>query len=528
MSFSGRTLMRKISILACVLVAAAVFCGRASATVQVGVTEDAGKSDDGGVWFFSTLRDLGMTQNRITIAWDPSAPMTIRNQYEIDAWIPQAAIYGVQVVFAVVPLHARDLTSSPDAPAKFAQFCALLARTYPVVKDFVIGNEPNQPRFWQPQYDSSGHGVSGAAYEPVLAHSYDALKAVDPKIRVIGIGLSPRGNDNPRARDNVSISPTRFLRDLGVAYRASHRTKPLMDEFAFHPYPPQNVDGPDVGYNWPNIGLPDLARLKQDVWDTFYGTAQPTFQENTGNHAASGGLTLDLDEVGWEVAIPASLQPLYHGTETKRPIDEQTQAKYYSDTIRFVVCDPTVRTFSIFHLIDESDLERWQSGLFRVDLSKRPSYDAVKQAIHDTQGKCAGTYDTWTHTTSVINPNVLFVDALRRQPAWKRKWSLMASVGEEAAFRAGIFRVKGPKATAAERLAFARALAGRHTARPVLSAKGILRQNARRLVAFPRRRVKAGYYVYAVRLTATMNPARAKIYVARPIQVGTPRKRSPK
>jgi hypothetical protein len=203
------------------------------------------------------------------------------------------------------------------------------------------------------------------------------------------------------------------------------------------------------------------------------------------------------------VAIPASLLPLYHGTETKRPIDEQTQAKYYADAIRFVVCDPAVRTFSIFHLIDESDLERWQSGLLRVDRSRRPSYDAVKQAVHETQGRCSATYDSWTHTTSVVDPNAIFVDAARRQPARKRKCS-------------------------AERLAIARALAGRAAAQPVLSAKGILRQNASKRIAFPRRQVKPGYYVYALRLTATMNPARAKVYIGRPIQVGTPRPRGRK
>lgn len=71
----------------------------------------------------------------------------------------------------------------------------------------IVGNEPNQPRFWQPQFDSGGHGVSGAAYEALLARGYDALKEVDPTINVIGVGLSPRGGDNPRASGNVSTSP---------------------------------------------------------------------------------------------------------------------------------------------------------------------------------------------------------------------------------------------------------------------------------------------------------------------------------
>src|SRR5436190_22259895 len=106
----------------------------------------------------------------------------------------------------------------------------LRAHTNTIVKNYVIGNEPNQPRFWQPQFSSTGADLSGAAYEPLLAASYDALKAVDPSINVIGVGLSPRGNDNPFAKDNISTSPVRFLHDLGLAYRASKWNKPLMDE----------------------------------------------------------------------------------------------------------------------------------------------------------------------------------------------------------------------------------------------------------------------------------------------------------
>ena len=44
----------------------------------------------------------------------------------------------------------------------------------------IIGNEPNQPRFWQPQFNLDGSPASPAAYESLLARSYDALKGVDP------------------------------------------------------------------------------------------------------------------------------------------------------------------------------------------------------------------------------------------------------------------------------------------------------------------------------------------------------------
>ena len=43
------------------------------------------------------------------------------------------------------------------------------------------------------------------------------------------------------------------------------------------------------------------------------------------------------------------------------------------------------------------------------------------------------------------------------------------------------------------------------------------------LVYFPRRRLKPGLYVYAIRMSATTNSTRASVLVSRPFRVG-PRK----
>ena len=248
--------------LLCALVA--VVCttaGAARGALDIGVTEDGGKAD-GGAAFFATLQDIGLRVNRVSINWSPAAATTIAGQDEIASWLPQAQVSGTRVVFAIGPQSPKDLYTD-SAKAQFVAFVQQVARTFPTVKDFVIGNEPNQPRFWAPQFNGAGQALSAASYLPVLAGSYDALKTVDPSITVIGVGLSPRGNDQPHAKDNRSRSPVRFLHDLGVAYRASGRTKPLMDEFAFHPYPAHNTDSPEVGYTWPNAGLANLARIKQ-------------------------------------------------------------------------------------------------------------------------------------------------------------------------------------------------------------------------------------------------------------------------
>ena len=71
-------------------------------------------------------------------------------------------------------------------------------------------------------------GAAAPAYLRLLAATYDALKAASPDVRVWGGALAPRGVDRPNTgRD--TLSPTRFLRDLGEAYRASGRTLPVMD-----------------------------------------------------------------------------------------------------------------------------------------------------------------------------------------------------------------------------------------------------------------------------------------------------------
>jgi hypothetical protein len=515
--------VKKAWLVLCCACVALVLCAPAGASVSFGITEDTGVLGNPTL-FYSTLNDLGATENRIAISWDPAKPTSIPNQPALDVWVPQAAIRGVRVIFAVSPAHPRDVTASPAAMSQFAAFLAQLARTYPVVKDFVVGNEPNQPRFWQPQFDPAGKPASGIAYEPLLAAAYDALKGVDASINVIGIGLSPRGNDNPFAKDNVSISPIRFLHDIGVAYRASKRAKPLMDELGFHPYPNQNSDPPLKGYPWPKAGIPNLDRVKQAVWDAFNGTAQPTFAERGGRAVGGRPILLDLDETGWQVAITSALQHLYAGTESVTPIDEGTQAQYYADIVRFVSCDPNVRSLSFFHLVDERDLDRWQSGLIRIDDSKRPSYTSVKNAIAQTRGQCALTPPGWQHTTAVTGATVQF-GFLAKRATRNTIWRFRATAQEDATYIAGIFRLGGPKRSPAARRAVLRSLANPRS-KPLLRAVGTAKAYASTLVKLQKRGLKrSGWYVYGIRLAAKMNPRRANAFISRPFRVVGPVRR---
>ena len=85
--------MKKTLFVACCACAALAFCGRAAANVTFGITEDTGVLGDPTI-FYSTLNDLGATENRIAINWDPAQPTTIPNQPGLDYWLPQATIHA--------------------------------------------------------------------------------------------------------------------------------------------------------------------------------------------------------------------------------------------------------------------------------------------------------------------------------------------------------------------------------------------------------------------------------------------------
>jgi hypothetical protein len=508
------------------LLAALLIATSGHGAVRFGVTEDAGKyADDGGVSFFASLNDLGMTENRITVFWDPAHPTEIQEQAFLDRSLPVAAAAHVNVVFSVQPLHPTDVTSTPGGAREFADYVALLARTYPQVKEFIVGNEPNQPRFWRPQFSPRGRGLAAAAYEQMLALSYDALKSVDPAIDVVGLGLSPRGNDDPRARSNVSTSPVRFIHDLGVAYRASGRTRPIMDELAFHPYPnPSSANDPLLkGYQWPNAGVPNFARIKQAVWDAFAGTAQPTFAEGGSQLLAAPTvpppLTLVIDETGWQARIPTSARSAYTGRESSKTVDEATQARIYGDLVLFVECDPAVTALNLFHLVDERDLDRFQSGLIRADGSHRPSYDAVKEAIAETAGVCSGAPAVWRHSMAVAGSSASFG---RRVAGGARfGFGFDVTAKEAARFRAGIFHVRDGRGLSEDDRSWVDAALASSAPHPGLVSRssGSVRAYWARDVTFRARSLAPGWYVYAVRLAASMNPGRTSLLVGSPFRV---------
>jgi hypothetical protein len=499
------------------IVFAIVFAVPASATGSLGfgAGEDATKyADDGGAALFQRMRDLGMTENRVTVFWNANQPSTLQEAGFLDRMIPVASRLKIKIVFSVQPQPAIAFVANEKMRiALFADFLGMLARRYPSVREFVIGNEPNERLFLQPQHGPDGTIRSAATYEAILAASYDALKAVDRDIQVAGLALSPDGNDGKPGSDNESVSPVRFIAAVGDAYRASARVLPIMDSVDMHIYAAKNNWSLVKPRRWPNAGGADLDRIKQAFWDAFHGTGQPVFLDAAAPD--SRGPRVDdfppvrfrLDETATQVAIdPAKVPPaLYSGKENVPTVDEETQARYYRELIARVKCDPSVDSLLFFHLVDEPALQRFQSGLLRRNLSLRPAFAAVKDGIEAADTSCSDT-KAWRHATRVIGARAVF--DLATKASRVRVFGLTAAASEDADATAGIFRADAD----VPRLGDLRtALSTGPTTGAVLKTEKLIKANRAPRFEF-RGTLSPGRYVYAIWMRATLNPSRTSLF----------------
>ena len=148
----------------------------------------------------------GLKQNVMTVRFLPSSPMTIPDKSFLDAAVPAAVGAGIAPVFAVYPYPPSEIEAGIASPAAFGAWLDTVARTYPQVRTFIVGNEPNLNTFWRPQGDGSGTILSAASFGPFLAAGYDALKGVSSEFTVLGLGTR-RAATTPRLRQ---ARPRRF------------------------------------------------------------------------------------------------------------------------------------------------------------------------------------------------------------------------------------------------------------------------------------------------------------------------------
>jgi len=352
--------------------------------ITVGVLEDAVKLPDPRladerVAFASRA---GFNALDITTTWTPGQtqpdPAELHILHSVAKATDRHHLQLLITVYAPRPRYAPTTDSQQDV---YAHFLATLARDLPTVDGFAVWNEPNLNTFWLDQYGDTGDDIAAPAYEALLARTYDALKAVSPRIKVYGGNLAPRGfedADSPRP----THSPTQFIRDMGTAYRETGRTKPIMDVFALHPYQTRSAIPPGQPHTGTSLGFGDYDQLVALLGEAFDGTAQP-----------GSDLSIAYTEFGVQSLIPPAAQGSYTNLDSPLggdAVPEKTQADYYAQAFELAACQPNVVAVYIFHLFDEADLNRWQSGPYYTDTKPKSSLDAIASAAKKARdGKLA-------------------------------------------------------------------------------------------------------------------------------------------
>jgi len=341
----------------------------------VGAAEDAAK--DGGAIGADVKMSLaalaGFDTIRVTSIWHPGQRAIDDNERAtLQAVADSAVLHGIRLIVSVYPFGSRTVPQYATTRAQFAAYAASIPRLVPSIRYVIVGNEPNLNRFWLPQFTKAGLDAAASSYLGLLAQTYDAIKAAAPGTVVIGGSLAPRGSDNPELV-RATHSPTRFILDLGAAYRRSHRTRPVMDWFSIHPYLERSSLPPTFAHpRTTTISIADYDKLVALLGQAFDGTQQP-------------GSTLPIlyDEFGVQTSAPTDKRQLYSNHDLPSAgdtVDETTQGRYYRQALQLAACQKNVIGLLFFHVSDEADLDRWQSGVYYADDSPKSDLPVVKTA----------------------------------------------------------------------------------------------------------------------------------------------------
>ena len=352
--------------------------GRKTRTFLVGTVDDAlaQVSPHFAQAQVDVSRDAGFDAAAVSATWHRGERRPPAGLVRVLRNVSRASA-SARMKLAVVVWHGLG-SATPRTPAEradFAAYAAAVVQALPRLRYVIVGNEPNLSTFWKPQFGGGGRDVAARAYADLLARSYDAIKAARPGVRVLGGALSPRGADRPHG-SRPTHSPTAFIRDLGAAYRASGRRKPLMDAFAFHPYMLASRDSPTTPHpDNTTVTLADYPKLVALLREAFHGTAQPGER-----------LPIFYTEFGVQTRVPAPKRRFYVDLDSPARTDAvpfRVQAAYYRRALQLAYCQPTVRGLFVFHTFDEPGLNGWQSGLYFADRTPKPSLPAFKRAVAD-------------------------------------------------------------------------------------------------------------------------------------------------
>jgi hypothetical protein len=303
-------------------------------TLLVGVDDDTLKWTADPVGVVRWQRSLGADAVRVWAPWDGDAAPGGARRVELQR--AEDAARHTTVVVAVFGF-ARDTPTTPRAQRRFCTYAKRALAIVPDARAVVVWNEANSPTYWK---------ATPAQYESLLARCYDALHRKG--LTVLDSTASAH-------------APEAFLRAVAAAYRRSGRGRPLVDAFGHNPYP-RTADEPpterhDVGF----VGQGDYARLRRVL--RAFGTPDVWYLED-----------------GFQSAVPHELRGRYDGRETVPAVSPARQAAQLRAAIELAACQPHVRAFFNFELVDETRLGGWQSGLVWRGIRRKPAAAAFASA----------------------------------------------------------------------------------------------------------------------------------------------------
>ena len=250
---------------------------------------------------YGEMAAVGLRQTVIGVRFKPSEALVIQDKRLLDRIDPERTRRGVARRPRRVPVSAAGDRGGSREPGALR---LVRLRGRPGVSrgagSSSSATSPTSPRSGDRSSRAPARTPPGRRSGGTSQPRTTSLKGIDPAIEVVGIGLSPRGNDKPKAKSNVSTSPVRFVRALGAWYRASGRTRPLMDAFSFHPYPNKATDPLDRGYGMAErrlresrprqAGAVGRVRRHRAADDAERPAAPPRRGRMAGRHVAIHGL----------------------------------------------------------------------------------------------------------------------------------------------------------------------------------------------------------------------------------------------
>src|SRR6266850_2047031 len=204
-----------LAALAALVLAPAALAG--GPRMRVGVAEDGVRRSSlvEAKAQLDLLRLAGLDSVRVSSTWSPGQSAPAADEVlPLDNVVGGAALDGLKVYISVANFGSKTTPLSDEDQQAFAEYTAAIAKRFPTLAGIIVGNEPNLNRFWLPQFNADGSDAVAPAYETLLAKTYDAVKAAQPKLQVIGGAVSPRGGDDPTST-RLTHSPTTFIKDLG-------------------------------------------------------------------------------------------------------------------------------------------------------------------------------------------------------------------------------------------------------------------------------------------------------------------------